>query len=379
MNATNFASRFTILLAVPFLFSIGCTASSDSPDVVLEQANILRDRGQFNEAVEAYDKALKFFPDRADVYFDRGGCYENLQLPKKALTDYSKCLELDPEHSKAINEKGVVLAKMKDFQKAADQFSLLIEKYPDNVLAWRNRGLCLHDLGNYEGALRDYEQAIKLDNENAQTWFQKGNVRLQQGLYADAILDYDKAIELDPTFSKAWMNRGVSRYNQGNKQEAMAELMHARELNNDIIIPDIDWAESAPVADVVITATPMLAESFVGWPACEAFAKAYLVQQGFSEIESRRTFVDQQCGVLKATKAGLAFDIYIGQQSSDKSNVVSLPAIETPAEGSQVGLLVLTLSTPNGDNDGELTVADFKDNWEYSTAKSKPVVVEVSL
>lgn len=375
----EYDNRFSILATAGLLVLTGCMASSESPEVTLEKANILKERGQFDDAVSAYTKAIEAFSDRPDVYFSRGVCYFNLQMLDKALTDYTKCLQLDPDSSDAINEKGVVLAQMGQFELAAEQFSLLITKYPDNVLALRNRGLCLHDLGKYEDALQDYEKAIGLNDKDPETWFQKANVLRKQKLFEQAIADYDQAIKLAPEFAKAWMQRGVTKFKMGNKQEAMAELLHASELNDMIIIPDIDWAESAPVADVVMVANPVFADGGTDWSVAESFAKSYLVEQGFAEVTTTKTFAEQNCAVFTATRNERDYDIYLGQQQGDQTSSVCLPAIQLPASESKAALLVLKWTEANGDEEPKLEVVKFDQQWDYSATESKPVTIEVSL
>ena len=376
---TKLINRLSILAAVGLLAFSGCMASSDSPEVTLEKANILKDRGKFDDAVPVYTKAIESFSDRPDVYFSRGDCYFNLQLPEKALADYTKCLELDPDFSDAINEKGVVLAQMGQFELAAEQFSLLINKLPDNVLALRNRGLCLHDLGNYEEALRDYEKAIELNDKDPETWFQKGNVLRKQKQLEQAIADYDKAIQLAPDFAKAWMQRGVAKFKMGNKQQAMAELMHASELDDMIIIPDIDWVESASGADVVMVAKPVFANKFSDWPSAESFAKSFLLQQGFGEITTTRSFAEQKCAEFQATRDNMVYNIYVGAHQDKQSSSVSLPAIEADVPLLKTALLTLKWTNVGNDDGAKLEVATFDEEWDYSTADYKAVTIEVSL
>ena len=162
----------------------GCSVNSDSPEVILEKANIMSDRGRYEDAIPLYTQAAKGFPDRAHIYYRRGVCYENLQQPDllpRALEDYSKCLESQPSHLDSLNNMGVVLAKLERYEDAAEAFTGLIRQQPDNVLALRNRGLCHHDLGNFDEALADYTATVTLAPQEAENWFQRGNVYLQQG------------------------------------------------------------------------------------------------------------------------------------------------------------------------------------------------------
>ena len=97
----------------------GCSVSKDNSEVTFERGRILADRGQFEDAIPLYTKALKGLPDRAVIYYERGRAYEGMELLEKAVADYATCLAKDEEFTQALNNKGVVLAKLERYQEAA--------------------------------------------------------------------------------------------------------------------------------------------------------------------------------------------------------------------------------------------------------------------
>ncbi|MFY9252930.1 MAG: tetratricopeptide repeat protein [Fuerstiella sp.] len=383
--ATSVNRLLTMLLLATTLVGtisfVGCTASTDSPEITFEKAKMFADRGKHDDAILAYTAALEAFPDRADVYYLRGVSYENLQLPEKALEDYSTCLKLDPSRSDAINNKGVVLAQLERFDEAIQEFTLLVNEFPEDALARRNRGLCLHDLGKFDEAVLDYKKAIELAPEDAQTWFQLGNVFLEQDSLQDAVTNFDKAIALDGRYAKAWMNRGVARFNMGQKQEALADLQQARTFDSNIVIPGIDWAEVGPAADVVVAAKPVMADNVpFDWSGCLAFAKQTLLEKGFTELQEASVFPEQRCGVLQGIFNGHSRQIYIGLRANENSSSVALPAIAQTDPDVVLSLLVLEIAEPQ---DAavlpELLVHSFLEKWDASGDVAKPLLISVEL
>ena len=381
LQSINGPSMKTMLAVVLAVFVPGCSATTDSPEVTLEKANMLADRGRFDDAIPVYTKALELFPQRADVYFRRGVCYENIDLPEKALLDYSKCLELDPQFTDAINNKGVILAKLGRFADAIHEFTLLVNQYPENALARRNRGLCHHDLGQFDAAIADYNKAIELVPDDAQSWFQLGNVYLEQEKLEEAINSYNKAISLDAEFSKAWMNRGVAKYSLGQKPEALADLQQARLLNDNIVIPGIDWANAASEADVVVVAKPVIPELKADdWEACMALAKHELLDRNFASISVQIAYADLRCGILDADKDGTHRQIVVGVKRDPSATDVDLPAATSNTSPLPTSLLLLVYKPAADDPaDGTLEVASFTENWNPATTTSKPVLLNVSL
>ncbi len=51
--------------------------------------------GQYQLAIEDYDKAIQLDPDYADPYYNRGAAYYVLDQDGKAEADYAKACRLD--------------------------------------------------------------------------------------------------------------------------------------------------------------------------------------------------------------------------------------------------------------------------------------------
>jgi tetratricopeptide (TPR) repeat protein len=52
----------------------------------------------YDDAIEAYEKSLKFNPDNADAYYNLGLLYANIRNnPEKAIEEYRAYLKLKPD------------------------------------------------------------------------------------------------------------------------------------------------------------------------------------------------------------------------------------------------------------------------------------------
>jgi len=371
---------------------VGCT-SGDNPEVTFERGRILADRGQFDDAIPLYDKALKDLSDRPEVYYERGRAFENLgdpQLLERALDDYNKALDLDPELTQAINNKGVVLARMERFAEAAEVFGQLIQDDSADVLALRNRGLCYHDIGDFERALADYNKAIELADRDPVNWFQRGNVLLDQDRFAEAVEDYGKAIERDPGYAKAWMNRGVALFSMNQREAALKDLQQAQQLDDSIVLPAIDWlaidaaptlqatAEPATTVPTIDRAAskPIIPETAVGgdWSEVLTVAQEALTKHGFIDLKLRSSVPTQLCGRFAAMHGTDAVDVYIGVMTDQSADVV-LPAIASSAGTSRRSLLVLSF----GETDQTFQEARFVNDWTPDSREVVPQAVKVQL
>ncbi len=101
-------------------------------DAWIKLGNILMDTRRFDEATDAYRKALAINPKNVDVRVDMGTCYRNLGKADLAVKEYRKALEMDPRHLNAHMNLGIVLAyDLHDKAQAIKEFEKVLELDPN--------------------------------------------------------------------------------------------------------------------------------------------------------------------------------------------------------------------------------------------------------
>lgn len=367
------------------LTMIGCSARTDGPDVSFERGNLLRERGQLEDAVRAFDQAAQDerFAQSPLLLFARGNCYEQLGLPDKALADYAACLDADPNHIDARNQRGVVLAQQQRFEEAAAEFSALLEIAPEYALALRNRGLCYHDLGRYDEALASYDQALQQNVNDAETWFQRGNVHLQQGRLEAAESDFLQAIQRNDQHARAWMNLGVTRYQQGEVKQGMADLQTAQKLDSNIVLPDLDWAAHAPVTEVVM-ARPVMQPAADPWTECMAFVISRLEQSGVTQLSTVADAPAHHCAKLSGTFEGQPVTVYVAMTGSADARQVVLPGLDDQNSHSEKWLLLVrptaaAHTSPEAEAPQPFEMVTEIRDWNPEPDQREPVLTRVRL
>jgi tetratricopeptide (TPR) repeat protein len=351
-----------------------CAKAPDSPEVMLERARILMDRGRAAEAIPVLDNVLKTMQQSPDAHYQRGLAYENLDLPEKALADYVACLKLDHLRTDALNNKAVQLVRLKRYDEAIAAFTELVDLDREDFLGYRNRGLCRFDMHDTSGALQDYETALKLNPEDPSSWFQRGNVHLSMDNLDAAESDFSRSLELDPEFAKAWMNRGVVRYRKGQKPLAAEDLTRAQELDSNIVVPSVDFfGDTQPSA----AATEVVASSV--WGSCRPVIEAELADRGFTQLVFVREFPDLQCAELTGEFDGTPGTVLVTCQEKGKSTV-TLPCLDLPtlagAERPTCSLLVLRRPVENGTTP---QVSRFEQRWSPESHNGSPVIMDYQL
>jgi tetratricopeptide (TPR) repeat protein len=62
---------------------------------------------------------------------------------EKAVECYDKVLEIDPKHTIALGNKGLALAKVGKYNEAIWSFDKVLEMDNDSVIAWYSKGVSL--------------------------------------------------------------------------------------------------------------------------------------------------------------------------------------------------------------------------------------------
>ena len=96
------------------LVSILFSCASDSTD----KGDLLFEAGNYQEAVDAYTEYLDIKPRNIKTLYNRGRAFEELGQFDPALEDYEKVLKLDPDHSRAHLSIGNIYFRNEDYQQA---------------------------------------------------------------------------------------------------------------------------------------------------------------------------------------------------------------------------------------------------------------------
>ncbi len=127
---------------------------------------VYSDMGQFDRAIEDFDRSISLNPTLDIAYNNRGVLFGRMGQFDKAIGDIEKALALNPSFFLAFNNLGINYAKKGSFDKALEQFNKAIMLNQDHGMAYFNRGLLYMKTGNNKLAVSDYQTACRLGNDN---------------------------------------------------------------------------------------------------------------------------------------------------------------------------------------------------------------------
>ena len=135
-----------------------------SDDHVL-QGNAFYAAGDYDRALEEYNRALELRPDDPDTLSNRGVTLRHLQRYDEALVAYNRSLELRPDDPGTLNNRGVTLHILQRYDEALVDFNRSLEFRPDHPNTLYNRAGTYSHLHRASESLNGLREAISRDAE----------------------------------------------------------------------------------------------------------------------------------------------------------------------------------------------------------------------
>ncbi len=124
-------------------------------------------KGEHDQAISDFSKALEINPRYALAYGNRGIAYRNKGQLDDAISDYNKVLGIDPRDAKAYNNRGFAYSRKGQYDQAISDFTKALEINPRHALAYGNRGNAYRNKGQLDDAISDYNKVLEINPRDA--------------------------------------------------------------------------------------------------------------------------------------------------------------------------------------------------------------------
>jgi Flp pilus assembly protein TadD len=151
----------------------------------------------------------------------------------EAIAHFQKALVLQPDHAGAHHKLGIALVRKGEMDDAIRQLQEAIRLEPDDAEAHYNLGIALSMKGQTDEAIRQYREAIRLNPDDVRTHNNLGTTLAKQGRMDEAIRQFQEAVRLKPDDALAHNNLGMVFYQQGHIGEAIRQFQEALRLKPD--------------------------------------------------------------------------------------------------------------------------------------------------
>jgi tetratricopeptide (TPR) repeat protein len=209
----------------------------DMADALRLHGDILRDRGDQDDAMQKYWEASRLAPHDPWLQFKLADLLRQQKKFDDAITAVERALTLSPAFPEALRLYGdilrdhgdldgamqkyreaartvpgepwphVAMARLFQRQKKADEAIVLIDEAlrlrPNTPNALRLYGDILHDRGDQDGALQKYQEAVRADPDYSWAHYSLANLLWRQGKDEEAIASLEETLRLRPEMPEA--------------------------------------------------------------------------------------------------------------------------------------------------------------------------------
>ena len=157
-------------------------------EVQIELGRQYMDRGQYETAHEALEKALSMDGDSVDANTLMAVLYERINRAANAEKFYKRAVELDADDGATNNNYGTYLCRFKRYDEADVYFLRALDdpfyKTPHSALA--NAGTCARMAGNTAKSETYFRKALEVDPKSAAALYELALISFQKDDYLRA-------------------------------------------------------------------------------------------------------------------------------------------------------------------------------------------------
>jgi tetratricopeptide (TPR) repeat protein len=190
----------------------------------------LLDKGERDEAIKKFDRAVEIDPKFADAYTNRARAYYEKHDYDRAHDDASSAINLDRKAARAYVYRAAAYDKLDQYVKSLVDCEEALRLDPKLALAYVYRASAIHSLRHDKAAaLADCNKALQLDPDLALAYLVR-SACYEEGAYKEALADSNRAIEKAPTLAAAYALRGTLKVSM-KQPDALKDFDRAHELD----------------------------------------------------------------------------------------------------------------------------------------------------
>jgi len=170
----------------------------------MQLGDLLRAKKRFNEAVDAYDEAIRrlqasSMPERWSLYYSRGIALERSGQWKPSEADLLHALELKPDQPLVLNYLGYSwIDRGENLERGLQMIKKAVELRPEDGYIVDSLGWAHYRLGDYSSAVEYLEKAIELVPEDPTINDHLGDAYWQSGRPNEARFQWRRALQFGP-------------------------------------------------------------------------------------------------------------------------------------------------------------------------------------
>ncbi len=195
------------------------------------------DLGAYDSALTLYKQAITRHIDdesRAKSWTKLGDSFMALNEPHDGVDAYQQAIKLWPDYAWPYHSLGQIYEKRGDYQSALSYYQQAIDRFAQaekhgQAQSWNGLGNVHNILEQHDQAIKAYRQATQLDSALAAPWNSLGDIYRLRADHDQAIKSYQQAIKLDASNPHPYHNLALVYETLGDHKAAVTRLRQAIE------------------------------------------------------------------------------------------------------------------------------------------------------
>ena len=170
--------------------------------------------GNYEEAVELYEKAIRINRHNASYHYYKAICQFEVEDYEGSVVSYDRAIILNSGNHEYYFNRGKTLLKLERVDDAINDFSTAIMLHPGRGMAeyYYLRGIAKATFGDHVWAIEDFDIAISLEGRVGDYYRSRGECKVSLGQIDSACQDFREAAKRKAFNAKYF----IEKHCQGN-------------------------------------------------------------------------------------------------------------------------------------------------------------------
>ena len=196
-------------------------------DACFLMGSILGQLGQYEKALEYFQRAIDLAPDKSQAYVGQARALLTMGRPGEAEICYDRLIDGNSGSIENILQLAAMLQEYGHYHAAEQRYLKVLEKDEDSAIALLALGRVCQSLRKTEIARNYYQRTIRVDPGNSNAHFWLGTLLFNQGQVEEAEACYRKALELDGQNVQAYRDLGYLQLSLNRPEQAREQFQSA--------------------------------------------------------------------------------------------------------------------------------------------------------
>jgi tetratricopeptide (TPR) repeat protein len=202
-----------------------------NPDIWFLKGLILKKKGQFGEALEAYDKAILFDEEPSEeILIEKGDTLLTLERYDEAMEAFLFAKELNPENFLALKGIAKIELERGNYEQAITGCREALDLYKGDAEVWRMLAIAYYALEEFNLSAKAATEATQREPKNPENWRLRIFSYLKAGHNPQALRAINRILELEPMDGDMWFLKATICAKINKKETALESLAKALEL-----------------------------------------------------------------------------------------------------------------------------------------------------